>query len=220
MWNLVTQILKSGFAGCSHTTTTTILLWLVTWINLYSTGSWTTSTSGLLCFALKCHFDVWLYWQTGQMLLGWDEADLQTNRDLCYVGMDFEVRHALKPMTANHWELNFFIMLLSDRRGQPQLTGLLWKGEGGLAMQVMQSRRGPWRKEPRPLRLYEAKGCYKNDPKRAMGTAGRQRRIGCKGKCQNYKIEWRKNRKWLGKKMEKGRSRTWFYINDIQEVFI
>lgn len=132
MWNLVKQILKSGFAGCiSHTITTAILLWLVTWINLYSTGLRTTSTSGLLCFALKCHFDVWLYWQIGQMLLGWDEADLQTNRDLCYVGMDFEVRHALKPMTANHWELNFFIMLLRDRLGQPQLTGLLWKGEGG-----------------------------------------------------------------------------------------
>lgn len=47
--------------------------------------------------------------------------------------------------------------LLRDVLGQPQLIGLLWKGEGevgGKAMQVMESKSGPWRKEPRPLELW------------------------------------------------------------------
>lgn len=156
MWNLVKQILKSGFAGCiSNAIRTTILLWLETWINLYSTGSQTTSPSGLLCFARKRHFDVWLYWQIGQMLLGWVEADLQTNRDLCYVGMDFEVRHAWSQwlQITENW---FFYNVAEGRARSAQAywTALekgRGKGEEGMAMQVMESKGRPWRKEPRPL---------------------------------------------------------------------
>lgn len=36
-----------------------------------------------------------------------------------------------------------------------------------------------------------------------MGAGGRQRRIGFKGKCQNYKVERRKNRKGQETKCKK-----------------
>lgn len=59
----------------------TILLWLETWMNLY--GQWHGGHQ-IWCFALKCHLDVWLYWQNRQEFWSWDELDLWTNRDPCY----------------------------------------------------------------------------------------------------------------------------------------
>lgn len=41
------------------------------------------------------------------MFLGWDEVDFRINYDLCYVGMDFDVRYVLKLMFVNYWEYNF-----------------------------------------------------------------------------------------------------------------